>query len=543
MTEAPRDATEIPEALAVPVRRRSFQIVWIIPIVAALIGGWLAVMAILERGPTIRITFKTAEGLEAGKTRIKYKNVDMGTVTNIELSEDRSQVIATAELTPQAEGLLVKDTRFWVVRPRIAGSQISGLGTLVSGSYIGVDIGKSTKRKRKFTGLETPPIVTADLPGREFVLSGEDLGSLDIGSPVYLRRIQVGQVVAFALDKDGNGVTLRIFVQSPYDRYVTVNTHFWQASGIDLTLDAAGIKVQTESLASILLGGIAFQTPPGVALAAEAEKDALFTLFADQTTAMKRPVQEIATFVVYFGESLRGLSPGAPVDFSGVVIGEVKSIDAEFYPAKKEFRFPVEIEIYPERLRARNRKPRTRTKPDKIKVLLDGLVARGVRAQLKSGNLLTGQLFVALDTFPGAPPAAVDWSKSPPVLPSTPGAIEELQVMLANVTKKIEEISFDEIGADARQALAALVRTLKGMDALVLRLDQEVAPAARAALEGARKTLVSTEQTLASDAPLQQDLRAALRALTRTAESLRILADTIERHPETLIRGKQEDEP
>ncbi len=516
MTEAPRDAAEIPEALAVPVRRRSVQIVWIIPIVAALIGGWLAVMAILERGPTIRITFNTAEGLEAGKTRIKYKNVNIGTVTLIELSEDRSRVIATAQLTPQAEGFLVEDTRFWVVRPRIAGSQISGLGTLVSGSYIGVDIGKSTKRKRKrkFTGLETPPIVTVDLPGLEFVLSGEDLGSLDIGSPVYFRRIQVGQVVAFALDKYGKGVTLRIFVRAPYDRYVRANTRFWQASGIDLTLDAAGIKVQTESLASILLGGIAFQTPPGTALEA-AKKGAPFTLFPDQTAAMKRPVRDIATFVVYFGESLRGLSPGAPVDWSGVVIGEVKSIDAEFDPEKKEFRFPVEIEFYADRLRARYRKPRARTTPDERKVLLDGLVARGFRAQLKSGNLLTGQLFVALDTFPGAPPATVDWSKSPPVLPSTPGALEELQVMLANVSKKIEQVSFDEIGADARQALAALVRTLKGMDALVQRLDKEVAPAARAALEGARKTLVSTEQTLASDAPLQQDLRAATCAHAR----------------------------
>ncbi len=540
MTEAPRDAPEIPEA--VPVRRRSVQIVWIIPIVAAIIGGWLAVSAILERGPTIQITFKTAEGLEAGKTTIKYKNVDIGTVTHIELSEDRSRVIATAQLTLQAEGFLAKDTRFWVVRPRIAGSQISGLGTLLSGSYIGVDIGSSTKRKRKFTGLETPPIVTTDLPGLEFVLRGEDLGSLDIGSPVYFRRIQVGQVVAFVLDKDGKGVTLRIFVHSPYNRYVRANTRFWQASGIDLTLDAAGIKVQTESLASILLGGIAFQTPPGTPLEA-AETGALFTLFPDQTAAMKRPVREIETFVVYFGESLRGLAPGAPVDWSGVVIGEVKSIDAELDPEKKEFRFPVEIEFYVDWLRERYRKPRARTTPDESKALLDGLVARGFRAQLKSGNLLTGQLFVAVDTFPGATPATVDWSKSPPVFPSIPGALEELQVMLANVTKKIEQISFDEIGADARQALDALVHTLKGMDALVQRLDQEVAPAARAALEGARKTLASTEQTLASDAPLQQDLRAALRALTRTAESLRILADTLERHPETLIRGKQEDQP
>ena len=301
-----------------------------------------------------------------------------------------------------------------MVRPRIAGSQISGLGTLVSGSYIGVDIGKSTKRKRKFTGLETPPIVTADLPGLELVLRGEDLGSLDIGSPVYFRRVQVGQVMAFALDKDGNGVTLRIFVQSPYDRYVTANTRFWQASGIDLTLDAAGIKVQTESLVSILLGGIAFQTPPGAPPAAAAEKDALFTLFADQTTAMKRPVREIATFVIYFGESLRGLSPGAPVDWSGVVIGEVKSIDAEFDPEKKEFRFPVEIEFYADRLRERYRRPRARTTSDERKALLDGLVARGFRAQLKSGNLLTGQLFVALDTFPGASPATVELVQGSP---------------------------------------------------------------------------------------------------------------------------------
>lgn len=543
MAEAPGkpDLSDIPEALPAPQGRWAPSLVWLIPIVAAVIGGWIAVQAIMQRGPTITITFATAEGIEAGKTRIKYKNVDIGEVTGIALSVDRNRVVVTAQLDRRAENLLVDDTRFWVVRPRIAASGVSGLGTLLSGSYIGVDVGKSAEERRHFSGLDTPPVVTADLPGRQFALRGDDLGSLDIGSPVYFRRIQVGQVVAFNLDRDGKGVTLQVFVNAPYDQYVTTETRFWHASGVDVTLDASGVRVDTESLASIVVGGIAFQAPPDALATTPAKSGSSFTLFADRTTAMKLPDTVSENYVLVFNESVRGLTPGAPVDFRGVVIGEVTGIGVDFDPVKHSFRMPVEIRLYPERLRSRYRKAVNGGNPVDSRSLLDALVEGGLRAQLRTGNLLTGQLYVALDLFPNAPKAKVDWSKQPLELPTVPGSLEELQLALAQIVTKLDKVPFDAIAADLRQTLQTLNRTMHDTDKLVQRLDTEVTPEARATLEDARRTLGSAERTLSSDAPLQQDLRGTLRELSRAAVSLRALADYLERHPESLIRGKKED--
>ena len=242
------DLTDVPSAVARPKRRSSPQLVWLIPIVAVLIGGWLAVKTILDKGPTVTITFKTAEGLEAGKTKVKYKNVDIGEVRALVLSEDHSQIIVTVEFAKQAENFLVDDTRLWVVRPRAGGGQISGLGTLFSGAYIGLDIGHSSTKKREFTGLEIPPIVTGDDPGRQFVLRSDDLGSVDVGTSLFFRHTQVGTVVAHELDQDGKGVTVKFFVNAPYDQYVNANTRFWDAGGIDMTMDASGVKVNTQSV-------------------------------------------------------------------------------------------------------------------------------------------------------------------------------------------------------------------------------------------------------------------------------------------------------
>ena len=218
---------EIPEAVAVKKSRRTVQLVWLIPIIAALVGGWLAVKSILDKGPVITITFKTAEGLEAGKTKLKFKDVDIGLVSKVEIAKDLSTVIVTAELVKDFAAQLVEDTRFWVVRPRISGGSVSGLGTLLSGSYIGIGVGKSTKKQHTFAGLEVPPVLASAEPGREFVLRSSDLGSLDYGSPVFFRRLQVGEIVGYDLDKDGKGVTLRLFVRAPFDQYVNQNTRFW----------------------------------------------------------------------------------------------------------------------------------------------------------------------------------------------------------------------------------------------------------------------------------------------------------------------------
>ena len=565
MADSPPDPSlpEIPAAVAVPKRRWSLSLVWLIPIIVALVGGWIALRAVLDSGPTITITFKTAEGIEAGKTRIKYKNVDIGVVKSIGLSKDRAPVVVTAQLSRQADSFLVDDTRFWVVRPRIAGGNVSGLTTLLSGSYIGVDAGKSSQERNDFVGLEVPPVVTADLPGREFVLNAENLGSLDIGSPVYFRRVEVGQLVAFDLDKNGRAVRLRIFVNAPYDRFVAANTRFWHATGVDLTLDASGIKLDTESLLSIIIGGIAFQTPPDEAMGVQARANSTFSLASDRSTAMKRPDTVAETYVLVFDESVRGLSPGANVDFRGVVIGEVINVGVDFDRVKRAFRIPVEIRVYPDRLRSRQRQPAGAEKtadvpavdgqavdnqvaegqiPDS-RTLLDRLVEQGFRAQLRNGNLLTGQLYVALDFFPTTVKASIDWEKQPPELPTVQGSLAELQITLAQLAKKLEKVPVEAIAKDLRGALQQLNRTMQSTDKLMHSLDTEVAPEAVTTLREARKAIGNAGRVLSADAPLQQDAREALRELTRAAESLRALTDYLERHPEALFRGKREDTP
>ncbi|RNC64548.1 MAG: MCE family protein [Desulfuromonadales bacterium] len=534
-----QELSDIPEAVAEPKRRHSVQLVWLIPIVAAIIGGTLAVKTFLQKGPTIRIYFKTGEGLEAGKTKIKYKDVEVGLVKSIVVAKDLKHVIATAELKKETKPYLVEDTRFWVVRPRISGGSVSGLGTVMGGSYIGIDIGKSEKPQRTFRGLDEPPAVTMDEPGSRFLLHSTDLGSLDIGSPLYFRRIQVGQVVSYELDKGGTGVTFTVFVAAPYDQHVKANTRFWNASGIDLSMDASGLKLNTQSMVSILIGGIAFQTLDEGGDAPPPSPNTAFTLFASRDEAMKRQDTISQDYVLAFTESVRGLTVGAPVDFRGMTVGEVTDIQVELDNRTKGVNMLVYIRYYPQRLRSRAIGPIPSLKDHES--IITKMVENGLRAQLKSGNLLTGQLLVALDFFPTAPKAKVNWATTPPQFPTTPGSLAEMQTTLTQIIKKLEKLPLDEVVGEVRQTVQTLDATLKSADKVVRRMDAEVVPEARSALEEARKTLGAAKQTLAADAPLQQDLREALRELARTAQSLRVLTDYLERHPEALIRGKQED--
>jgi paraquat-inducible protein B len=535
--EHPRpDISDIPEAVAEPKRRWSIQLVWVIPILAALIGGTFAVRAILERGPTITITFKTGAGLEAGKTRIKYKEVEIGEVKNVAISEDRSGVIVTARLGRESKGLLVEDTRFWVVRPRIYGGYISGLGTLLGGTYIGVDVGKSTKPSRTFDGLEAPPAVTKDVPGTAFFLHAADLGSLNITSPIFFRRLQVGQVVAYELDRVGRGVTFTVFINSPYDRFVKANTLFWHASGIDLSLTAGGLKVNTESIVAILSGGVAFQTPEGKGETPRAVPNSSFSLFANREEAMKH-AETSQTFLLVFRESVRGLSVNSPVEFRGVPLGDVTKINLQFDPLKKDFYIMVEIRLYPERLRGpRASGPR---RPEESRAFINELVERGLRARLGSGNLLTGQRYVALEFLPKEQKTKINWSRVPPEFPTTRAGEEELQGSLARIARKIEKMPLDEIAAEVRHAVRSLDQALQSADRLLKRADAEIMPEARALMEEARNTLSGAREALSTDAPLQQDLRETLRELSRAARSVRILVDYLERNPESLIRGKK----
>jgi paraquat-inducible protein B len=543
------DHTEIPEALIERRRRRSSQLIWIVPIIAAVIGVSLAIKSYIERGPVISITFKNGEGIEAGKTRIKYKDVQIGEVKSIKIARDRSHVVVTAEINREAGDLLKEDTRFWVVRARISGNSVSGLSTLMEGSYIGVEAGLSKEHNYEFTGLDRPPVVNLKVPGRQYILHASDIGSLDISSPIYYRRMQVGEVIAYDLDKDGKGVTIKIFVQAPYDRFVKANTRFWHASGVDFTLDANGVKLNTESMVSILLGGIACQTPEDRIGTQPAAAHSAFTLFADRETAMKNPDTVVETYVMMFRESVRGLPIGAPVDLRGVAVGEVNKISVEMDTNKKTFSMPVEVRFYPERLRARYRDRSRQGNSMDSRKLLDTLVENGLRAQIRSANLLTGQLYVALDFFAKAPHVKIDWSKNPPEIPTMTGSIEEFQATLIQILQKLDKLPLEDLAGDARRTIQTLETTLKGVDKLLKNLDTVFLPESRAMVEDvrktldeARKTLAGAKQTLSADAPLQQDLRETLRELGRAAQSLRALSDYLERHPESLIRGKKEDE-
>ncbi len=547
-TTEPVQPDDTPEAIIDRRHRRSSQLIWLIPIIALIVGLSLAVRTWMEKGPVITISFKSGDGIEAGKTKIKYKDVQIGLVRSVTIAKDRSSVLVTADLAKEAEDFLKADTRFWVVRARITGSSISGLGTLTGGSYIGMDVGTSGESKLNFEGLETPPAVSMDVPGRQFVLHAVDIGSLSIGSPVMFRHLQVGEVVSSELDDNGEMVTLRVFVQAPYDKFVRHNTQFWHASGIDFKLDATGVKVNTESMLSILMGGVAFQTPVDDNEKPQAEQNRNFTLFANMDEALKRPDSIVENYRLVFSESVRGLAVGAPVDLRGVIVGEVTRITAEIDKASKKVSMAVNIRFYPERLRPRSGGSADRKTPMDSRTLLDTMVKQGFRAQLKSGSLLTGQLYVALDFFPDAAPAKINWSKSLPELPTTGGSMAQLQASLGQIVHKLEKLPLEDLAGDARKTVQTLDTTLKSADKLIKNLDTSIVPEARkvlvdvrTTLDGANKALGEVKQTMSADSPLQVDLRDTLRELGRAAQSLKVLSEYLERNPEALIQGKQGD--
>ena len=523
-------------------------LIWLIPILAAVIGISLAVKTWIQHGPQITITFHSAEGLEAGKTKIKYKEVEIGTVQSITLSEDRSLVLVTAELKREAKSFTAADSRFWVVRPRIGSSGVSGLSTLLFGAYIGADAGVETEKKDIFTGLEVPPIITRDVSGKQYVLHSTDIGSLDIGSPVFYRRIKVGQVTAFDLDEDGKGVTTRIFINTPYDKFVGINTRFWHASGIDMQVGADGFRLETESLATVMIGGLSFQSPedsPGPT----AKEDTAFVLAENQAEALKTPDGEAEIILLNFKQSLRGLKPGAEVSFRGLALGQVKSIGIDYDPMQQEFSMPVLVQIYPERLGRRfaeYRKQSKYTAQERLQLMIN----RGLAAQLRTSNLLTGQLYIAFDFFPKAIPAkktvtrnkvGTDTSLALLELPTIPSSTEEIQTQVSEIALKLSKVPFDQIGDELQQSLKVLKGTLNSAGQLAEKLNNDVAPEITVAMKDVRETLDAAERTLSGDAPLMGDLRQTLQELTRAAVSLRVLTDYLERHPESVIRGRRGD--
>jgi len=550
------DTDNFPQATLVSRKQRRISIVWIVPIFAAIVAIGIAIQRIMSEGPTITIIFRSAQGVEAGKTFVKYKDVNIGQVTKVQLASDYRSVELTAKIDKSAAALIVEDAKFWVVEPRVTLSGVSGLGTLLAGNYIGFEVGKSTKGQRKFIGLDLPPPITSDQAGRQFALKADSLGSVGMGSPIYYRRLLAGQVIAYNLAPDGKGVDIKVFVNAPYDKYVNSETRFWNASGLDISVGAGGVDVRTQSLVALLAGGLAFDTPQIVSKTAPVAADKVFTLYADQSAAFKQPDTIAARYVLYFNESLRGLSVGAPVTLLGLPGGEVTSVGLDLDPKTMKVRGRVEIVSYPERLIAHLDVKQAAAAQaiarsiEQRHALIRGLVEqRGLRAQLKSGNLVTGQLFLALDFYPDVAKAKIDWSRDPVEIPVVPSTAQDLETKITGIVAKLDKLPYEAIGSDVTKVLVTLNQTLQDASKAVNRIDADVTPELkmivgelRGTISSADGLLKSTDATLVGrDAPAQQDLRDALQEIARTARSLRVLTDYLERHPEALIRGKVEN--
>lgn len=502
---------DIPEAVVKP--RSGISIVWIIPIVAALIGAWVAYKSFSEVGPTIIITFENAEGLVAGKTKVKYKDVEVGLVNKVDIAEDLEHVLVTVEMHKDAREYLTEKTRFWVVKARIRAGSVTGLGTLLGGAYIAMDPVNGGKFVKKFTGLESVPVVTRDLPGQYYLLKAKRRGSLDMGAPIYFRQIKVGEVVSYRLSEDAKTVDFEVFINEPHHVKVRENTRFWNASGLDVSLSAAGFKVDMESTVSLLTGGLAFEVPPDTPPGDAAPANKVFTLYENREAAYQPEITLRRKFLLYFDGTVRGLMPDAPVEFRGINLGRVVSVDLEFDLDNEEFRIPVFIELEPERL---NTKTVELTEAEQ-RDIMDELVARGLRAQLKTGNLLTGSLFVDLEFYPDAEEEEVQHVAGNRVLPTVPTSIQEITRNVTAVLDKVKEFPFDKIGADMTSAIANLDKTLVQAD----------------------ETLKTIDRMFADDSAISQELMTSLRELADAARSLRILSDYLERHPEALLRGKE----
>ena len=533
------DGAQPPGQAPIKTRRFSVSLVWIVPIVAVLVGISLVVHSLMQEGPTITINFKTGSGLVANKTEVKYRNVVIGHVSDVELSDDQKSVNATIKLAKQAESFTREDSQYWVVRPRIGAGGVSGIDTLLSGDYIGADIGQANGRAKNFQGLENPPPITYGEPGKRFTLHSADLGSLDIGSPIYYRKIQVGQVVAYALDADGKGVNIEVFIHSPNDAYVTQDTRFWNASGIDVSVGANGFALKTESLSSMLVGGIAFRAPQYSPDDKPAPEEYAYDLFEDQQTALAPPNGKAQYLTLRFDQALRGLKVGAPVEFLGMEFGRVVSINLDYDAKKRSFPVNVGIVIYPQRLgtahtkmlKALNHDPNDEAGSIR---LMGTFVENGLRAQARSGNLLTGQLYIALDFYPKAEKVAFDATARPVSIPTVPGSLEELQGKLEAMVDKINKLPIERIANNLDSNLVELRKGLTQFNAKTL-------PGVQNTLADVSKTLQSANSTLAEDSPQREKLSETLDDLGRTSRSLRDLADYLGRHPESLIRGRPEN--
>lgn len=520
-------SNSIPDALV--KQKKSISLIWLVPLIALGIGIWLTVKAIYEKGPTVQIEFKSAAGLKAGKTKIKYKDVQVGLVEAIRFGKGLENVIVTASLDPEMRPYVKSNTDFWVVRARLSAGKVSGLETLLSGAYIVIKPENSGVKKRYFVGLEVSPPKTIDVPGTRYFLTSPTLSSLDVGTAVFYRKLRVGEVLDYQMTEKGDGVRVEVFIKAPYDKYVLEATRFWNVSGIDVEVGADGVKVKTESLSSILLGGIAFGKPDSLEKNTRAEEGREFQLYATETKAYEKQYTRKKQYLIYVEGSVRGLVVGSPVTLLGIHAGEVIDLRLEYDLRDGSFKIPVLIELESDRLTIVGKETGAGLPT------IEDLVSRGLRGQLRSGNLITGKLLIDFDMYPEADSVDVYYEDEVAVLPTVPTSLDAIKSSLQGLMAKIDKMPLQEIGQN-------LNGVLEGVNKLANSNDiRETLENINKASSQLNRTLATADGVVAGfdeSSPAYQDIRKTMNELSAAARSLRLMMDYLERHPDALIKGK-----
>ncbi len=492
--------------------------IWVVPLVAAAIGLWMVWHGYATRGELITIVMETAEGVESGKTLIKARDVAVGKVESVRLSEDLDHIVVTARINPDAQQLLRQDTQFWVVKPRIGREGISGLTTFMSGAYIQVQPGEDSEPRFEFVALETPPATFQDAAGLRLQLTGERVQAAKVGDPVDYQGYSVGRVESAEFDVTTRKQTYRIYIQAPYTALVTTTTRFWTSSGIKLSLGAQGVTVDSGSAEALLGGGISFDVPEGLGPGQEVDSDAQFVLYPDRDAARQGRFDRHIAFVLMVDGSVRGLSPGAPVEYRGVRIGTVAEVPYRYTQSATSAldnpTIPVLIHIEPQRLDSRSLPADDALWRERFLALAQG----GLRASLGSGNLLTGALLVNLDFVADSTPPKRERYQGVDVFPSVQAGLGDLQQQLSQLLTKLNGLPVEGLLTQL-QALAGNLNLL---------LQDPGTRAVPAALQQSLQDLSETLNGFSENAPAYKELNRLLR-------DLQPLIRTLDEQPNALI--------
>jgi len=539
--------------------------VWAVPVIALFIAGYLGFRRISDRGPVITINFTNAEGIELGRneaarTTIRYKNVELGRVASLGLSDDQSQVVVTAEMRREAEPLLRADTKFWVVRPRLGLSGISGLSTLVSGAYIGMLPGEQPSGARDFRGLDNPPPAQGLINGKLYTLATDRMPAITDAAPVYFHGVQVGEVMDHTLsDKDGT-VSVNIFIYDPHSVLIRPGSQFWIAAGVEATIGTQGLQVETETLQTLLTGAIVFETPPDALAEAESPPGSKFTLYRDRKSAADSADPVRVFYQVSFPGPLHGLAVGTPVELRGIPIGRVASLRLEYDAASDAIRVPATLEISPHRIAVPGETPiprdDTKAATEATNRLFEHLIAKGLRARLAPDNLLIGSRLVDLEFIENPAPAKLGATQPYPEFPTAPGSgLDEVVRSASSFLDQLAALPLAELiggmremvqHADAVVGSPELKRSVKQLDRTLADAGQFArdmrvqAGPLLAKLNSAADQLGATLALLGNDPRSATDLARTMDELKQAARSVRVLADMLERHPEALLRGRSD---